>query len=422
MTAIVSGTASTNAAGAPDAACTGAATSWRIDEALVQRHAALRAVPAAAAAPAGLRVVTYNIHSGLGQTHALRRSREHVEANLRAIATDIAAASPIDVVALNEVDFDSRRSAGIDEAAFVAGELMRLTGDRYQIVRGETWRRDFPGMRVRFGNALLSRLPIVDAASCLLRDDGAGDDSCAGARPAADLPSLKVSGLRGWFTEQRGIIKASVDTGSGIVDVLVTHLDPFAAATRETQALHILRRFIDPERTTVLLGDLNAVSTELTTTRRFFGGDRTLDVLTSETLSDVRIAYAAERGLDSLNHWPTYPAAAPIWPLDAVLASGNLSAREIRVLGTTASDHRGLLAHLQPPSIDDAAMHHARLDLLRRAQLDRIVRCDIAGDVREGHPRRWLVASTGFRMLVEAVSDAAAAKAATPVAASGAAF
>ena len=113
-----------------------------------------------------LRAVTYNLHSGFGANWSLFASRAEVETNLRSIARRITesapAVSPVDVVGLNEVDFHSRRSGWIDEAAFLADELYFLTGSIYQVIRGETWRRDVPGLEVQYGNALLVRHPVID--------------------------------------------------------------------------------------------------------------------------------------------------------------------------------------------------------------------------------------------------------------------
>ncbi|HYC55544.1 MAG TPA: endonuclease/exonuclease/phosphatase family protein [Candidatus Binatia bacterium] len=363
-------------------------------------------VATTASAEPELRVVTYNIHSGLGQSHALRRAREEVENNLRTIAADIVSSTgahePADIVALNEVDFDSQRSAGIDEAAFLAEELAQRTGHHYEIVRGETWRRSLPGLRVRFGNALLTRLPLVSASACLLTDD----DSCDGAARVDGLPSLRVGGIAGFFSERRGVVKATVRSGSRLVDVLVTHLDPFLASVREAQALHLLRRFVDPGRTTLLLGDLNAVSTPLTTARRFFATDRTLDILTSASLSDARVTYASAHGLPSLNQWPTYPAAEPLWPLDAVLASADLAPRTIEVIGETASDHRGLMTRLAAVDGQMLALQQARLDAIRATQLDRILHCDV---VAADHRRATLLDLTGFGAMVQAREQVRAA-------------
>jgi endonuclease/exonuclease/phosphatase family metal-dependent hydrolase len=346
----------------------------------------------------GLRVATYNIHSGLGSAFSLGKSRAEVEQNLEEIAADIVAATPVgdpvEVVALNEVDFGSRRSAWIDEADFLAAELRERTGQSYDVVRGQTWERRAPGREVRFGNALLVRLPVVSASSCLF-----SSGTCDVSRTHDDLPRLKPAGLRGLFTEERGVIKATVLAATGPVDLVVTHLDAFSAEAREAQAMHLLHRFVDPSHTTVLLGDLNAVTTSLTGRRRFFREERTLDILTSSTLADARTSNAAMHELRSEDRWATYPAASPLWPLDAVLASADLMPAEVTVIGTTASDHRGLAARLIP--LEDAgqlARSRERHELLRSAQLERIRSCDLVTD--EARARRgWLVEKTGFAAL-----------------------
>ena len=355
------------------------------------------AVDAATDAP--LRVVTYNLHSGLGSRFALWRSRRAVEANLRAVAETILAAAPaeapVDVVALNEVDFGSRRSGNFDQAAFVADALAAATGHAYEVLRGETWRRTLPGLEVRFGNALLVRHPVVQARACLLD----GSERCVSADDGA-LPSLRARGFRAWLLhEPRGVIQATVRTPGGLVDVLATHLDAFLEHEREAQGA-VLARLVEPGRPTVLLGDLNAVPSVLTAGRRFFAADRTHDVLTSGLLADVRVAWAAAHGIASLARWATFPAAHPIWPLDAVLASLELAADDIAVIGRTASDHRGLAVTLRPlrdpAALDRARVRHAAV---RRRQLDRLLRCDLAP---ARGARDWLVRATGFAGLLAA--------------------
>jgi hypothetical protein len=73
-----------------------------------------------------------------------------------------------------------------------------------------------------------------------------------------------------------------------------------------------------------------------------------VEILTSVSLADARATYAAMHGLDSVSGWATYPAEAPVWPLDAVLASADLLPEQIAVIGWSASDHRGLSALLVP--------------------------------------------------------------------------
>ena len=294
------------------------------------------------AEPLGLHVATYNVHSGLGSGFALFRGRAQVERNLRAIAGSIAAAGEggaPDVVALNEVDFGSRRSGWIDQARFVADELEAITGAAYDVIRGETWRRDVPGFEVRFGNAALVRLPIVASATCLFDDL----EQCGLPAAAAASAATRRDGLLGrLLREPRGVIRATVRLQDRLVDVLVTHLEAFAIRDREAQAAVLLSRFLAPDRTTVLLGDMNAVPGVLTRKRWMFSDDRTHAILATGGLADASVSLASRRRQRSLAAWATYPAAAPVWGLDWVLGSLDLAPEDVQVIGDAASDHRGL--------------------------------------------------------------------------------
>jgi endonuclease/exonuclease/phosphatase family metal-dependent hydrolase len=344
-----------------------------------------------------LRSVTYNLHSGLGPQRAFWRSRAVVEGHLRGIAQSIAAAGaePVDVVALNEVDFAARRSGGLDQARYLADALERRTGQRYHIVYGETWRRELFGFEVRFGNAVLVRHPVRASAACLYEDAGG-----CGVGAADDMPGLRAKGwLNRMVREPRGLIKLTVDFHDRPVDILVTHLDAFVLPEREAQAAHLLRRFVDPRRTTVVLGDMNTVPTVMTHARAFFAADRTHDILTSGGLADARVLYDSYRGRSDFRAWATYPAEAPAWPLDAILGSLDLVPLEVRVLDEQHSDHRGL--YVQYRMANDAAVvarQRDRHDAIRRRQFARILQCDLVGPT---HPAKiaWLKQGTLFSEL-----------------------
>jgi endonuclease/exonuclease/phosphatase family metal-dependent hydrolase len=319
------------------------AAPWILDEsAEANPRADVDNLNAATDSAPALDVVTYNLHSGLGTRHAFLRRRALVERDLRSIARSIAAAGRDgrgpDVVALNEVDFASRRSAWIDQARFVAGELERITGTAYQVFRGETWRRDVPGLEVRFGNAALVRLPVLRAQACLFDDL----DHCDLYGSATPIARQRSGLLRRMLAEPRGVIRVTVELQGRIADVLVTHLDAFDTRQREAQAATLISRFVAPGRTTVLLGDMNAVPTALTRGRWMFSDDRTHAILAMGDLADASISLASRHGQRSLGAWATYPAGAPVWGLDWVLGSLDLGAEEVAAIGDTASDHRGL--------------------------------------------------------------------------------
>ena len=372
--------------------------------------------PAAAGDGPALRVVTYNLHSGLGSSLSLGKPREAVERNLRALARTIAAAGApdhaVDVVGLNAVDFGSRRSGGIDEADYLAHELERSTGHAYEVVRGVTWTRRTPGREVLYGNAALVRHPVLRAAALRF------DDGLAGAA-GEDVPDVRSPLLLDRFLrEARGVVTATIRTPQGEVDLLVTHLDAFAQAEREAQAVHLLRR-VAPGRTTVLLGDLNAVPTPATLERRFFEDDLTHDLLTSGSLQDARVVLAAREGLGDLSRWATFPADAPLWPLDGVLATLDLVPARAEVIGSTESDHRGLAVEYRVTRDTDALRRGlAWHDAVRRRQVAHLEACGEADeahraslapgahDARE-HRRRRLLAASGFADLLSTAARSA---------------
>jgi endonuclease/exonuclease/phosphatase family metal-dependent hydrolase len=287
-----------------------------------------------------MQVVLYNVHVGMGAARwSPVASRAAVERNLTGIAEHIYQSAPpgdpVDLVALNEADFHSRRSAWIDQPAFLAGELTRLTGHTYQVVHGTTWTRDLPGLEVHYGNAALVRHPILAAESCMF--GGACVDVRAGGwtRPRA---------MGRWFGgEPRSVLRLTMAIDGRPVEVLVSHLDAFSSKLRAQQAGEVVNRFLRPGSTTILLGDLNATDGVMIQRRVYGAYDPTLEVLRDAGLLDARVIAAARRRADDLAAWATFPAHEPAWPLDAVLATDDLLPLEVDVIGDgEVSDHLGL--------------------------------------------------------------------------------
>lgn len=371
------------------AACIAEAAPWILADAAGMpsgTEAGLQQAPA-------LRAVTYNLHSGFGPRHAFFRSRAAIERHLTGIAAVIAALpEAVDLVGLNEVDFAARRSGGIDQARYLAQALEHRTGERYEVIYGETWRRRLPGFEARFGNAALVRHPVLSSSACLYDDAR----NCDVVEPGAGMPPLRAGGVVNRLVrESRGFIKLTFEMHGRPVDAIVTHLDAFVLAEREAQAAHLLRRFIDPARTTVVLGDVNTVPTVMTYTRAFFAADRTHDILTSGSLADARVLYDSRNGRSDFGRWATFPASAPVWPLDAVLGSIDLVPRDVKVIESMHSDHHGLYVEYRlARRAAVIAEQRRRHDAIRGRQLAQIVRCDLA---HAGAAQlRWLMGATGF--------------------------
>jgi len=229
--------------------------------------------------------VTYNIHTCVGVDRRYDPGR--VAAVLREIDADIAC--------LQEVD--ARRGTGrhADQWAY----LGEATGCRVILGAGV---RDQCG---RFGNAILTRFPVLTARSI----------------------DLSVGG---W--EPRGAIDADLLFGDRVLRVIATHFG-LRAAERRLQAnrlVNALAGSLPPHRreaeAVLLMGDLNEWRGRSGAIRAF---DRHLG------------PSAAER---------TFPSWMPVLALDRIYADGPAVLRDVEVyrspLARLASDHLPLVGSL----------------------------------------------------------------------------
>ncbi len=235
-----------------------------------------------------LRILSYNIHHAEGVDGKLDVER---------IANVVKATSP-DLVALQEVDRITRRSQGVDQAM----ELGRQTG--MEVVFGANI--DLQGGQ--YGNAVLSRFPIVDSEN-------------------HSLPNLRQG-------EQRGVLvasiqaKASSSTSADPLVFLATHFDHRRdEAERIASAKFVNELVSDDERPMILAGDIN-------------------DTPSSETLGKLRDVWSSA----SDQPLATIPVDQPTRQIDFVLfrPADRWRVVEARVVEERlASDHRPLLVELE---------------------------------------------------------------------------
>ncbi|GAA4857848.1 endonuclease/exonuclease/phosphatase family protein [Saccharopolyspora rosea] len=249
-------------------------------------------VPAEADAGVPLRVATYNIHAGAGLDD--RFDLDRTAGAIRSLDAD--------VVGLQEVDVHwGERSRFTDEARELAARL----GVRVFFAPIYDQPGAGPGApRRRFGVALLSRHPIVDAAN-------------------HEISRLPTQGPDARPVRMPGFGEVAVQVRGARVHVFCTHLDfrpdPAVRAAQVRDMLAITGRARGP---VVLLGDFNAEP-----------GARELAPLW-ESLRDVDPGGG------------TYPADRPTGRIDLVAVSPGLRALDAHVVPTTASDHRPVVADL----------------------------------------------------------------------------
>ena len=167
------------------------------------------------AAPATVRVLTYNIHHGEGRDGQF---------DLPRLADVMKRAEP-DLIALQEVDISTERSDGVDQIA----ELERLTGMHGAFGKAMDYRGG------SYGVAVLSRWPLLGATN----------------RPLPSAPDF----------EPRTALTVEVRAGTGgpLLQFTATHFDqPREADFRLAQAQYLDRVLVSDDRTAILAGDMNA--------------------------------------------------------------------------------------------------------------------------------------------------------------------
>jgi len=235
-------------------------------------------------------VATYNVHACVGT------DRRYNPARVAAVLRELGA----DIISLQEVGGQRRPGQLPDQAAFLAAE----TG--LQIVAGPN--RNY--RRSRFGNAILTRFPVV----------------------AARYIDLSVPGC-----EPRGALDVDLDIGERLAGqalrVVATHFG-LRGGERRDQTTRLLDALaatgggaeIAGDTATLMMGDLNEW-------RGRRGGIRALD-----------------RELGHATAPRTFPSWCPILPLDRIYAGPPALVRDVIVhrspLARLASDHLPLRARL----------------------------------------------------------------------------
>lgn len=264
---------------------------------LVALACALLAVPIPAAAqPAdtAITLVTYNIHAG--KDAESQPNLERVAAVLDTLAAD--------VVLLQEVDRGTERSGGEDHLA----ELENLTGLHGAFAKS----LDYQGGE--YGIAALARWPIEDVRVLPLPTEPPLTRSNGSQQPLVAL-YIVVAGP------------------AGRVHVVNTHLVAEGAGTNRKQQLVALlahvQRLVPEGAPLAVGGDFNARPNS--------------DEFAATTLA-LDDAWAA---CDAAGAGRTFPAHQPDRRIDYLFLRG-LDCTEARVHGTTASDHRPLIARVTP--------------------------------------------------------------------------
>jgi endonuclease/exonuclease/phosphatase family metal-dependent hydrolase len=252
---------------------------------LVLAIPAVRRPATFAAGKQTLRVMTYNIHVGVGMDKKL---------DLQRIAAVINAEHP-DLVGLQEVDRGVKRTEGKDEIA----ELAQLTSMNYAFAHN----LDYQGGQ--YGVAILSRFPLEKTDHRMYEN------------------------LR--EAERRGMIRVEIKLAGRTINFVTTHLDYQYEDGRVFETEQLLKFLEGVEGPLIVVGDFNDEPA---------GGAYKL--MQTKFEDGWVTAKAKDAGL-------SYPADKPTKRIDYVFTRqrDRLRARKAWIVNTLASDHLPVVADLE---------------------------------------------------------------------------
>ena len=242
------------------------------------------------------RVATYNVHGCVG-TDGIRS-----EARI----SEVIATLEVDVIGLQELDLNRRRSAGCDQAGLIAEQL--------------GWQRIFhPAMRVaeeQYGDAILSRWPMR-------------------LRQAGELPSVTTR----LCPETRAAVWVEIEMPAGRVQVINTHLG-LGQRERFMQAqLLVGDEWVGRakgDEALILMGDFNC----LPNSRPYR--------LIAQKLRDARMLVSPRPNLRA------FPTRLPLLAVDHIFVNERFDVDSIAVARNSrtreASDHFPVVADLRIPT------------------------------------------------------------------------
>ncbi len=258
-------------------------------------------------APKRITAMTYNIHIGVGMDF---------EYNLDRIV-QLIRDEGADVIGLNEVDYETTRSRGINQAKYIAQKL------GFDYAEGKI----FKTSGGHFGNAVVSRYPIVSSKNHILPN------------PMGH--------------ELRAALECQIDIDGAILNFFSTHLDVRDPDSRTAQAVELVQLASKLRGPTIIAGDFNAVPLLSTETAEVMKQFNDTWQVYRMLIDSAEIARESVFTRDYLKGGNTIDAVSPNRRIDYVFASHDLMIRSevgaARVPSTMASDHLPYLVELEMP-------------------------------------------------------------------------
>ncbi len=270
------------------------------------------------AAPGELRIGCYNIAHGRGTaTSNWAGTTEQRVARLREIGQLLRNAN-LDVVVLNEVDFQASWSGGVNQAEIIAIEAgfpYRVEQRNLDLAIGL--------LHWRFGNAVLSRFPITEAE-------------------VVDFP-----GYSAWETvlagKKRGVVCTITTDSQQSLRVLGVHLSHRSEEIRVQSIKMVEQLRSNSDLPLICAGDYNSIPTGMPESSTDRSGENAITWLQAH--DDFVISTNPKSGKTE----PTFPSTEPKLPIDWIAIPSQWEFTKIDIPRTTLSDHLPVFATLKIP-------------------------------------------------------------------------
>jgi len=288
--------------------------------------------------PSVIKVLTWNLGFLYGEGSEgkgyLSRDKSRFEDALKKLVSEIKQWDP-DIVFLQEIDFNSSRSHGINQAQYLA-----LHGGYPYVAEVVSWDANyipFPYWpienhfgRLNSGGAILSRYPIENHRYRLLH------------KPLSNPWWYNLFYLHRYFQE------VDVLLGSKKMTLLNLHLESFDKIDREQQVGRLLE-VIKKDKVSIVAGDFNMVPKSATKKNKFYNqddyeNDKSYDLMLSSSFHEV---IPDEIYALSENSYFTFPALKPDRRLDYIFYDSSLKMMRAEVLPSALSDHLPVRASFQ---------------------------------------------------------------------------
>jgi endonuclease/exonuclease/phosphatase family metal-dependent hydrolase len=266
-----------------------------------------------------IRIGTYNIAHGRGNTDTNWSGDGKKERDRRLLEiSDFLRNENLDIIVLNEVDFNCTWSYGVNHARYIAAR----TGHKYRI---EETNLDLslPLLRIRCGNAILSRYPLDNSA-------------------VVDLPSYTMfEGLV--IGKKRGVMATVRPEGREPFCVLALHLDDRSEKIRVESVEKIAPIISDCTSRglpLVIAGDLNSGFPGF---HRSFGSSYKDNAMAKlRAVGEFRFRPDGKPKKADM----TYPAGKVNRTIDWIIPTTHFTFSEYKVIPVSYSDHYPVIAGL----------------------------------------------------------------------------